>query len=151
MRQNGLSGPVDFYFDDMHHTTYMEIYRMWHLRKKHLPAWYRRRLGQLHPPMDDKSTLPLQAADLFSWLYRRHYQETADGIPEDQMVSVSLAKTRFDMPLAFAEYDEEQLLLIRDRMKASLAMQERITGRSFVYETGKARSERIRRRTFPFE
>jgi hypothetical protein len=68
----GLAGTVDFIFDYQSPREFKYVRQGWELAKSEtipepMPRYYRRRMGQPPICLDDKITMPLQAADLLAW------------------------------------------------------------------------------------
>ena len=78
--EQGLSEPIDYVFDDTSH------------KREILDLWDEYKYGSFIDPKmigsnpifrDEKSALPLQAADLIAWIARRQYEERMnEGLPK---------------------------------------------------------------------
>lgn len=127
-----LAGIAEFIFDQEDQTTYREVLHFWIEAKKDYPRRFRRRMGNEPVMRDDKKVLPLQGADLIAW-----------------------ALGKLSSPPPFPEFAikiAEQLSIggIGDIWDKKLlegffaGVHARHDNHLFEYETGKARSARLK-------
>jgi hypothetical protein len=124
---------VDFVFDQMSDTEYLEVLTAYRAFKLICPdPAARARFGQEPIRQSDESVLPLQAADLLAGLFRRAYEE------KDARARVALKQ--FSIPIGALVLDAkalEELFSKSDALTPGLAL-------GLNYEDRKMRSKRLR-------
>jgi hypothetical protein len=133
----GRMGKIDFYFDEMSDTELFEVRAVWQRMKMRGHSWQRRRLGLKPETRDDKTVLPLQAADLLAWSYYRWMKDLDAGVSETDSLGARWV-SMITVPKAQALIDNNEVQALGARM-----LSDRIrTGKP--YETGRERSKRLK-------
>ncbi|MEO9189595.1 MAG: DUF3800 domain-containing protein [Acetobacteraceae bacterium] len=130
----GKKGSVEFIFDEQHGES-REIQVFWdQAMRPNVTAWMRRRMGQRPTWRDDVECVPLQAADLLAWTYRRMAEDWKAGKKFDETKipkMMSPIRTIIDEMVVSVEGIRE---FVQRQMGAR-------------FETGRERSARHARRT----
>jgi hypothetical protein len=135
-----INDKVDFIFDEQGKES-DAIQRVWRYGMRILPPVLKPLVGNRPAHRDEKTFLPLQAADLFAWQSRRFYYEKAAGKDYNDPTWQALST----LECAEDEWTEQRLKKIVDGVKAS--------GLVFEYDVSspkarKAYKKELRRR-FP--
>jgi hypothetical protein len=132
-------GPIDFIFDDMDDTQYLEIIQAFRqLKTTHdIPLGVRACLGEDPIRRNDKKLLPLQAADLWAGIMRHAFQQITPVHPKMNPITDELLRSAGIPNRAFV-WDFERLAKIRTGLAAKIPFF------GTRHETRKERSKRLK-------
>jgi hypothetical protein len=138
MYKHGVTQPIDFIFDAGNAGYFREIQNCWKRWKQFCPPPIRRRMGNAPIERDDKTTMPLQAADLLAGHARKYLADTR----LDAKSSQGLGLPGVQFPLQIFTFRE-------DTIASRFADFLRVAPEQFDYEEGKDRSRRHRAASKP--
>jgi hypothetical protein len=122
--RRGLPGQVDFIFDAQSRREFQGILEGWNIAQRYhmlrpgetLPAHHRRRMGQPPYMLDDKVTMPLQAADLLAWT---SFRSASDGFAERETPLVDIISNEFSgHPIMTQFWDEGDIAEYLDMIQS---------------------------------
>jgi hypothetical protein len=129
----GRQRTVDFIFDEQG----KQIGRClaaWKYWQEHAPDLVSRLIGSRPISGDDRTILPLQAADLLAWQVRRRFVDEKTGKRHHIMDAC-------EIPYALQTWDEERLRQMFGRIQRFKTA----IGRSFPYDYGRSSRRDVRR------
>ncbi len=130
---------VDFIFDEQGKESDL-IQRIWRFTASDVPAAVKKFVGNKPIHRDEKTFLPLQAADLFAWHVRRFYEEKSRGKEYNDSVWKALSS----LECAQNEWTEERLRKLYDGVrKMGLLFEYDIKSRKLLKRHKRILAERI--------
>jgi hypothetical protein len=130
---------ADFIFDEQGKESDL-IQRIWRFTASDVPVAVKKFVGNRPLHRDEKTFLPLQAADLFAWHVRRSYEEKSRGKEYNDFVWKSLSS----LECAQNEWTEERLRKIYDGVrKMGLLFEYDIKPRKILKRHKRILAERI--------
>lgn len=130
---------ADFIFDEQGKESEL-IQRIWPFTASDVPAAVKKFVGNRPVHRDEKTFLPLQAADLFAWHVRRFYEEKSRGREYNNPAWKALSS----LERAENEWTEERLRKIYDGLrKMGLLFEYDIKSRKVLKRQKRILAERI--------